>query len=236
MYHLASSGPIGNSAKVLEEHFAFVAGEFSCVLPGEALDSRRSSICLTFDDAFFDFYAVVYPLLRKYGLRALVAVPVFYVREVSTLPSWMRLRACNARDDACANAGGHLTWCELAEMVATGTVLPAAHGFTHRPLDDPRLDLQQEVVLPQLMLTTRLGRSVESFVLPYGRLTRTALNEIRKHYKYVFRIGNADNRDWNSGILYRFSADELSSATEPFSPRRQLGRRLRRTWNRVRGR
>lgn len=76
MHHKVSAGRHGNSADMLDAHFAFVARNCRCVLPGEPLDPAGPNVCLTFDDGYFDFYAVVSPLLVKHGLRAVIAVPV----------------------------------------------------------------------------------------------------------------------------------------------------------------
>ncbi len=236
MYHQASAGRHGNSVEMLEEHFALLARACHCVLPGERLEARSLNVCLTFDDGYVDFYASVFPLLKKHGLRAVLAVPISVMHERAEAPMAARLEACSARGSERQARGGHCTWGELAEMAATKSIAVAAHGFTHRRLDQADADLQTEIAAPQTILAARTGQAIESFVLPYGRFSAPALAYAKRHYHYVFRIGSADNAGWNGRILYRVDADEMQSPGSLLSRRRLATYRLRRHWNALRTR
>lgn len=232
MYHRARSGPYGNPPDMLDAHFAHIAASYSCVLPGDELDPGRLNVCLTFDDASYDFHAVVLPLLAKHNLRAVLAVPPVVVSEHVELESHFRLLVePDFRDGA-----GYCTWSELREIVRSGLVAIAAHGYTHRPLDRTDVDLHTEIVSSKLLLSARLGCPVDSFVFPYGRFSSRALHLVQQHYAHAFRIGGADNLNWERPLLYRVGADRLASPTAPFRPPQRLGQRTRRYWNRLRGR
>jgi peptidoglycan/xylan/chitin deacetylase (PgdA/CDA1 family) len=236
MYHKASVGRHGNSASMLDAHFAFIARHCHCVLPGEPLDEHKLNVSLTFDDAYFDFYAIVFPLLSKHRLRALLAVPVALIGERSDASATKRLQACSQRlHDSCVPEA-YCTWPELTEMAASGRVRVAGHGFNHVRLDQPESDLHTEIVVPQTMLAARTGQDVSSFVLPYGRFTSAALACAKQHYRYVFRIGSADNDDWSGNLLYRIDADEMNAPDALFSRHRRATYRLRRHWNALRSR
>jgi peptidoglycan/xylan/chitin deacetylase (PgdA/CDA1 family) len=234
MYHRARPGRHGNAPAMLDQHFAHIVRRYTCVLPGEPRTSGRLNVCLTFDDAYFDFYHVVFPLLKKHGLRALLAVPPVVVRELVHESPSERLQAPASVDFDRPNYDGFCTWSELREMAASGSVAIAAHGFTHCPLDREVVDLHTEVALPKIVLEGRLQQPVHSFVFPYGRFNRTSLESVRGHYRHAFRIGGADNDGWD-GLLYRVDADMLSSPDELFSGARRLRYRARRMWNRARG-
>jgi peptidoglycan/xylan/chitin deacetylase (PgdA/CDA1 family) len=236
MYHRALPGPNGNVPEMLDAHFSRVADACRCVLPGEPLASRLLNVCLTFDDGYYDFYAVVYPLLKKHGLRALLAVPAAVVPESVTSPPAARLRAAADLDGSCPDRNGICTWDELGEMARSGRVAIAAHGLNHRRLDEPDVDLEAEIALPQALTASRLGLPVESYVFPYGRFSPAALAKVREHYRYAFRIGEADNSGWDQALLYRVRADGLGSPGAPFNALRRVGYRARRHWNRLRGR
>lgn len=240
MYHRASPGAYGNDPTTLDAHFAYIARHYRGVLPGDTLDPHRINVCLSFDDGYYDFHAIVYPLLIKHGLRALLAVPVAFLQDRSSLSVTERLALCADRDvdarDVHRAADGHCSWSELAAMSADGRVAIAAHGLTHTRLDDATADLHQEIVVPQTLLAARLGCGVDSFVLPFGRFDDRVVAIARAHYRYVFRIGSADNTGWNGPMLYRIDADELLTADEPFAWQRLTGYRLRRHWNALRQR
>lgn len=232
MYHRARPGPHGNTPEMLDAHFAHIADRYACVFPGEPLDPDRLNVCLTFDDASYDFYAVVFPLLAKHRLRALLAVPPVVVSERVDLPSNIRLLV----ETDLGDGTGFCTWTELREMTGSGLVAIASHGFTHCALDEPEVDLHTEIVASKLLLTARLGCPVDSFVFPYGRFSPWALHMVRQHYTYAFRIGGADNDGWSHPLLYRVDADRLPTPTAPFVPPSRLRQRTRRYWNRLRQR
>lgn len=235
MYHRAQAGRHGNSPEMLDAHFAHIAADHICVLPGESLDLRKLNVCLTFDDGYFDFYAVVFPLLKKHGLRALLAIPPVVVRERATASAEARLQAPACVDYGQPNYDGFCTWPELREMAASGRVTIGAHGFTHCPLDHKGVDLHTEIELPQTLLEARLGQPVSSFVFPYDRFNGAALQRVRQRYRHVFRIGNADNGGWDGSPLYRVNADGMAAPDAPFTRARQAGYRARYLWNRLRG-
>lgn len=236
MYHRARAGRFGNAPGMLDAHFAYLAEHCACVLPGEPLASDRLNVCLTFDDGYFDFYAIVFPLLKKHGLRALLAVPPIVVREQAEVPPEARLQAEADVNYVHPNYGGFCTWTELREMAESGLVRIAAHGFTHCRLDGENVDLSTEVETTQALLSTRLGQAVDSFVFPYGRFNRVALDRVQRTYRYAFRIGGADNSGWDDGLLYRVDADAMETPYALLTRSRRLQYRVRHAWNRLRGR
>lgn len=235
MYHRASAGRHGNPEAVLDAHFAMLSRDCRCVLPGEALDERRTNVCLTFDDGYVDFYGVVFPLLRKHGLRAVLAVPVLSVVEKVAASLTIRLAACAARLDAAAPEA-YCAWSEMREMASSGSVAIASHGFSHVRLDDPAADLHTEIAESKTYIAARTGSVIDTFMLPYGRFSPAAVELAKQHYRYVFRIGSADNRGWNGRMLYRVDADEMATPDALLSRRRLAAYRLRRHWNRLRAR
>jgi len=236
MYHRARAGRFGNSPAMLEQHFAHVARTYHTVLPGDPLAPGALNICLSFDDGYFDFYAIVFPLLKKHGLRALLAIPPIVVREQTEVASAARLAVEpeHAFDDP--RNGAFCTWPELAELAASGHVTIAAHGLMHRRLDDPAADLEAEIALPRKILSERLGQPVDSFVFPFGRYSGPALAAAQNNYRHVFRIGGALNRGTDRQLLYRVDADEMESPWSLFSPGRLARYHARYLWNRLRRR
>jgi peptidoglycan/xylan/chitin deacetylase (PgdA/CDA1 family) len=236
MYHRARSGPLGNAPAMLDDHFGVIAGRHACVLPGETLDPRRLNVCITFDDAYFDFYAVVFPLLKKHGLRALLAVPPVLVPDRVAATAEARLQMEPGVKYGRQNQGGFCTWSELREMAWSGHVDIASHSLTHSRLTGPGVDLQSEVETSRHLLATRLDRPVDSFVFPYGAFDRAVLHTVRCHCRHAFRIGGADNPGWDREILYRVDADRMDAPGALFAPARLTAYRCRRFWNRLRRR
>jgi peptidoglycan/xylan/chitin deacetylase (PgdA/CDA1 family) len=236
MYHRARAGRHGNAPAMLAAHFEHLTRRTRNVLPGEPLEPAALNVCLSFDDAYFDFYATVFPLLQRHNLRALLAVPPAVVQEDVAAVREERLRLEPDEAFARPELGGFCTWPELGEMTDSGHVTIAAHGFTHCRLDVPEAELDHEVDAPQAVLRQRLRQPVDSFVFPYGRYGPRSLERARRKYRHVFRIGGAMNRTWDHPVLYRIDADEMTTPVSLLSAGRRLGYRARHFWNRLRRR
>ena len=212
-------------------------GRYSNVLPGDQLEPGNLNVCLSFDDGYFDFHATVFPLLIKHGLRAMLAIPPGVVRQQVDPANRDRLNVDSAEAFADPGKGGFCTWPELERMVGSGRVRLAAHGFSHVRLDLAIGGLAAEVDAPKAILESRIGRPVESFVFSVWPLLAASLQHAPRSYPYVFRIGGALNRSWNSRLPCRVDADEMKGPRSLFSPGRP--RRLpdaRYVWNRLRRR
>ena len=236
LFHRAQAGPNGNAPEMLDAHFAEIAEHHHCVLPGEPLQPDRLNVCLTFDDGYYDFHQVVWPLLEKHGLRALLAVAPGLILDRTGQPP----ATCLTLPAAVANpheiSAGLCVWPELREMAGSGRVAFAAHGMTHARLDDPMVDLAREIVAPGALLENNLGGHVTSFVFPFGRYSRPALRLARDRYRHAFRIGQASNTHWGQPVLYRVIADNMAGPADLLSEKKLFRYRLRAFWNRLRRR
>lgn len=234
MYHRARAGRHGNPPEMLDAHFSYLASHHPNVLPGDWLTPGILNVCLSFDDGYFDFYATVFPLLRQHRLRALLAIPPAVIRDSVTGKTDERLTIDSDEAFARPERGGFCTWTELEEMVASGHVTIAAHGYSHQRLDSPAANLEIEINAPQTLLAARFSQPVDSFVFPFGRYSARSLAYTKRCYRHAFRIGGALNRSWKSRLLYRVDADGMENPWSLFSPGRVARYRARGLWNRLR--
>ena len=228
MYHHINSDdlPLSNSHKMMEEHLSLIAQRYVTIFPGDQIG--KHSICLTFDDAYYDFYYYVFPLLKKYYLKALLAVPVAYILEDTDVSSKQRLSLKHHEIYEANNYKTYVPFCtysELREMIQSGHVIIASHSMNHLNLSEEGIDLEQEIIASKIVLEEKLGFRVDSFVLHYGKYNEAVIRLARKHYSYVFRIGNAFNPSWNGigGLLYRIKGDALKTPDALFNPFRRIG-------------
>ena len=156
LYHRINKEKYSNSLDIMTAHLQYISQRYNVVVPGEPLHRTNTNICLTFDDAFFDFYHYVFPLLQKYGVRALLAVPVKYIQEQTTVPAATRLAVLH--DDAQLDAEYQrnvpfCTWAELKEMAESGVVQMASHSFSHSAIrNDGSVDLDCELLASKRIL------------------------------------------------------------------------------------
>lgn len=196
MYHYASERKRGNSEDVLKRHFEYYAKNFCSVLPTDELCEEKPNICITFDDGYKDFGKVALPLLKEFGLKAILAVsPQLINNDVDGL---------------------YMGWNELAEAMYYKNLEIAAHGLTHTVIAD-REHARYEATEAKKIIEDKLAYTPRSFVYPCGKFTVEAHKEIKKEYEFVFRIGGAANVGWGQHMLYRFSADNTENPGSMFT-------------------
>jgi len=215
MYHRAGDRcwGAGNPVPVLQSHFEFLRRRFDVVLPGEPLWPGHLGVCLTFDDAYADFYARVFPLLKKFSLRALLAVPTAFVLPQTYLPIEDRLSV--TQNDAMhgelfKNKVPFCTWEELREMSASGLVRIASHSHRHPDLRRADVDVEFEASHSRTLLEQNLGCDVSTFVYPFGSVNARAHDTVMRHYTFAMRVGSALNSGWypRRQPLCRVGADD----------------------------
>jgi peptidoglycan/xylan/chitin deacetylase (PgdA/CDA1 family) len=220
LYHRINGAKHSNRLDIFSAHLRFLAERYPIVLPGDPLPPGKTAVCLTFDDAYFDFYHYVFPLLSELKIRALLGVPVKYIVESTTLDSSMRLSV--PYDEAMANGVyakkvPFCTWDEILKMAASGFVGIASHSYSHRNLTDQDADLEEEIVGSKALLEERLSQKVTTFVYPFGKMNMKVHSLVTRHYSYAMRIGSALNKDWNNSqrLIYRVNGDQLSNPLQP---------------------
>ena len=217
MYHHVNSDRCSNDLAIFEEHLKYIKENFVSVFPAEKVE--KNSICLTFDDAYADFYFLIFPLLKKYNLKALLAIPSKYILEdTDELPE---NRMNFEHNDLFINyeKATFCTYKELKEMRDSGLVEFASHSHSHINLLENEVDLDLELRVSKEILEEKLDVKVKSFVFPFGKYNQNILKEAKKYYKYNFRIGNAIHKDFSgiNGAIYRVDGDGLKSADEIFT-------------------
>lgn len=221
LYHKIGNGKYANPLKILDAHFQWIASHYPTVLPGEPLNNKLS-VCLTFDDAFFDFYHSIFPLLKKYQLKALLAVPTAYILEKTNLSPEKRLEKVQTFPDKAPPipSPAFCSWNELKELANSSLIQIASHSLHHRPMTSTHIDPENELAASKALLEKNLSISVTSFVYPFGLWNKKVHSIAKKHYQYIFRIGNAHNASWKNTnqLLYRINGDQLPKVDFPFTP------------------
>lgn len=228
MYHRAGDRRLGagNPVPVLQSHFEYLRRRFDVVLPGEPLRPGRLGVCLSFDDAYVDFYVHVFPLLEKFSLRALLAVPTAFIIPQTSLPMTERLLVTQSeamQGELFRTKAPFCTWEELRRMVSRGWVQVASHSHRHPDLRRDDVDVEFEVSHSQSLLVQNLGCRVSTFVYPFGSVNARAHSTVMRHYSFAMRVGSALNSGWypRQQPLCRVGADDTPN----------IARRLR--WNRL---
>lgn len=99
----------------------------------------KKSILLTFDDGYYDNYAIVFPLLKKYNLKAIFFVNTLFIKDSAERPlqSIEKSDTVNAAlisnyfQNQDATSEQYITWEEMREMEASGLVDIQCHSHRH---------------------------------------------------------------------------------------------------------
>lgn len=129
----------------LKKHFDIVGAEvFEKIENGEKL--KKSSVLITFDDGYADNYVYAYPILKKYGAKALIFIPTSKIthsqKRKTLFDYWNKeldascLYTPDKQEKALLNSlNGDLSeflyWEEVEEMVSSGVFDVGSHGHIH---------------------------------------------------------------------------------------------------------
>lgn len=175
---------------------------------------NQLNIILTFDDAYYDFYYYVYPLLKKYNVPAILGVSSKYILDNTNLSDDIRLNIAfptGMDNDLYKTHAPFCTYQELAKMHQSGLVHIAAHGHKHLDLADLNTNFKQEIVYSKQLLQSKLNIKINKFIYPFGNWCRASHKLAMLNYTHIFRIGSAINLNQSpkSKLFYRVDADHL---------------------------
>jgi len=143
-----------------------------------SLNERRKGkyIILTFDDGYEDNYTILYPLLKKYNMKA-----VIYLVSDIDYNKW-------DVEELGEKALNLLSKEQILEMNSSGLIEFGGHTKNHVKLDILSKDEQyKEIKENKLYLEKILNRELLSFAYPYGRFNDIS-KEVVKEVGYTYGI------------------------------------------------
>lgn len=150
--------------------------ELLAVLEGKERISPRS-VVLTFDDGYVDFWFHGYPVLERYGVKAILFLVTSWVKEGGTPRALPCKVPSHQEAKALIRAGRSeeaiVSWEEVERMVQKGFVEVSSHTHTHprwKPsegsIDEGRL--KEELARSKALIEERLGGSCHALCWPWG--------------------------------------------------------------------
>lgn len=140
-------------------------------LPNAA--SYRKPVILTFDDGYRDNYTELFPLLKKYHVKA----TIFVIPDNVGKPVFM-------------------TWEQIREMSDSGLVSIQSHTMTHPDLDTLSAEKNEwELAQSQLIITRKTGKQPCVICYPTGLYNNATITSAQKHYLFgLLMKGSTDYR------------------------------------------
>jgi peptidoglycan/xylan/chitin deacetylase (PgdA/CDA1 family) len=134
---------------LFEEHVAYIASTYQTFTYSEAYDHVKEhgalpkySLLITFDDGYYDNYKIVFPLLKKYNVKATFFINTLFIgaeERIGDTPFELSEEANKKALLAYYREGRgvsaqYMTESEIKEMQASGLCDFQAHTHTHAPV------------------------------------------------------------------------------------------------------
>ena len=158
-------------------------GELLSIMKGEKMPPKKP-VMITFDDGWLDNWLFAFPVLKKYGLKAVIFVITSWIPEKGrrrkadegnalSLPPH---EECKKMIEEGLASDVVISWEEIIEMVNSGFIDVQSHTHTHRRYDRlyndhiERTDiLKQELKTSKKIIEEKLSRQCNTICWPYGR-------------------------------------------------------------------
>lgn len=208
LYHKIGNEKYAIPINILEKQLLSFKKKYNIVIPGEKLRFFKLNICITFDDGYFDFYHLVFPLLKKHQIKAVLSIPIKYILEKSQKKIEDRLGPTSFKK---INKDTFCTWQEIKEMVDSKYVEIASHSYSHNNLTNSN-NLEKEVISSKQVIEEKIKKKIFIFTYPFGKFNQKVHRLTKKHYQYIMRIGNTFNLGWknSNNMIYRVSSNEVN--------------------------
>ena len=140
-------------------------------------------VILTFDDGYDDNYTELFPLLKKYQVKATVFV-------IGNAMGWSH----------------KMTRAQVREMSDSGLVSIQSHGYTHDNMDSMnRKTLEYELTETKKVITEVTGRVPYVLCYPSGKYSNLTLQVAREHYRFGIKMtGGLYNTSHNPYLVNRY--------------------------------
>ncbi len=133
---------------------------------GRDLSKHGRYVAITFDDGYEDNYTEVFPLLKKYNIKA----TIFMITSL-------------------IGKEGYLTADQIKEMTESGLVSVQSHTVSHEPLalgDKEYEEVDYEFAVSKYLLERITGAEVNAVAMPNGSFDAVVMELAKKYYDVIF--------------------------------------------------
>ncbi|MBI5625074.1 MAG: polysaccharide deacetylase family protein [Elusimicrobia bacterium] len=131
------------------------------------------SLMLTFDDAYADTWVYAHPLLKKYGMTAVLFIPTAF----PSITPVQRLTGADGGSIADTHTmergfDGFLSWGEIKAMGASGVWEFGSHTHTHRCFNPETAyaPFEDELIVSRKTIESKTGQPCFAFAWPWGQV------------------------------------------------------------------
>ncbi len=190
----------------------------------------RRSVLITFDDGYLDNWVYAAPLLRRYGMKAVVFIVTGWIGdgpvrprmgEGASPPEAPEHRECERRIAEGKADEVMLRWSEIEAMRAQGLVEFHSHTHTHTRWDqtDPagkNARMADELAQSRAALARRLGEASPHLCWPQGYFDADYVDIARRagfRYLYTTQAFGRNLPGADPLNIYRFAVRDTTGAS-----------------------
>ncbi|MFA5803321.1 MAG: polysaccharide deacetylase family protein [Melioribacteraceae bacterium] len=173
------------TAEQFDKHLKYLKNNgYKTITFEEALEIKRSSaegkyVIITFDDGYEDNYRLAFPILKKYGYKAIIfLVAGLEYNSWDSKNNEPKLKMMNKQ--------------QILEMQDYGIEF-GSHTLSHSDLTKiSHEEAKKELAESKKILEEKLGKEIKSFAYPYGNCNEEVKKIARNtEYKLVYATDNA---------------------------------------------
>jgi peptidoglycan/xylan/chitin deacetylase (PgdA/CDA1 family) len=128
----------------------------------------RPSVLITFDDGYYDNFAIAWPIAQKYGIKINIFALTGLAGKDGPVIIGADTRTVRAQVNRFPELWRMMNWRELRSMQEAGVGI-GLHGHTHRRMSSwGKEAIAKELELATLIFRKELGARPWAFAIPYG--------------------------------------------------------------------
>jgi peptidoglycan/xylan/chitin deacetylase (PgdA/CDA1 family) len=140
---------------------------FGCVPAATRRKTNRPVVSVTFDDGYADNYEYAFPVLQRYGVRAMFFLTAGFVEKGAAVRQRLQSAWRSSPDQIRP-----LEWWQIRQMRRGGMEF-GAHSYDHFNLAElPKGAAEDDMRRAKDVLEERLGEPVTSMAYPFGKPRR----------------------------------------------------------------
>ncbi|MGN1300919.1 MAG: polysaccharide deacetylase family protein [Clostridia bacterium] len=177
-----------NIKTLLENGYTFISMEELNDAYNERIELPEKPILITMDDGYYSNYEYIYPILKKYNVKASIFVVTDKIgKEI--------------------DGKKYLGWKECLEMQNSGIVEIFSHSKKHVFYDKhPVREIRDDVAISYKAIEENLGKKkLKVFAYPYGAYTKETVWALKINGidMQVYDIGMNNLKDFNKDYIKR---------------------------------
>ena len=237
LYHQVNPISSNVSPEIFEEHLKIIKKyNMKTITISEYYNNNidKNSILLTFDDGYYDNFKYVFPLLKKYNMKATIFLNTLYIMDKrENEPEIKDNNTVNLEamkkyiENGKATINQYMSWEEIKEMYDSGLIDFQAHSHKHmaifKDIKIEGLTKKERIEAPELYLYGELEDDFPIFAKrgEYSGKAKIIKKEFYKIFKRFYKE-NIENKITDKNEILKKCQEFIDKNTEYFSDESEI--------------